>query len=391
MNDHDLTDRLTALAGTMPDNASRLSSVRRRTRRLHQRQLAGRSAAATATLALGIVGASAAVRNSQGDSSAPSSQPGAPLPKCAVLGPSTDRRTTISDDSIVKGSGVVTAFPTPDSLVVTTTEEKSATTKTLTLEIAATTTFDDAGRSVSTRPALALGDTVFFYAEDVDGRWVLGVLGINAVDGPANTDQIAPAKSADGALKVEGPIVSDPATGRGKGTGVITAFPAPDSIEITAKGGKTGPAEPATLVIVATTIFDDAGQSLAARPALKVGDTVSFGGTLVDGHWVLDVLGVNEPDDRAVAQGDDGKGTVQSATATSVIVVIGGDKPAGQTITLVRSGATAYRDGSGPCADPDLAAGTPVHFRSTPQPDGTRLLTELVIADGGASPKPSAP
>jgi len=385
MNEHDISDRLRALAGTLPDNVGRVAMVRQRARRRRQRHIAARGAAATATLTLGIVGASVAVRSSRGDGGGGvASSPEAPLPQCVVAAPASDSAGKASN-SILKAVAVITSFPTASSIEVSTKDEpKLPSPQTLTLEIDAATTFDDAGKALPARPPVKVGDTVFVVATAVDGRWALKSLGINEPDSPIVAPGTGPKASKVEAAKIA--AASEDKSPGGKGIGVVTGLPTADSVEVTTTLDKAAGSQTITLVINDTTVFDAGGATASGRPEFKVGDTVVFQGDLIFGRMIVRRMALSDPQESSDVKPspgtDVGKGVVQSTTNDSVVVAVAGGDLAGQTITFARSAATKYRTEAGPCGNPPLVAGTAVGFEASKQPNGALLLMEVTLASG---------
>jgi hypothetical protein len=274
MNEHDLTRNLTALADTMPDNVGRLAAVNRRTRRARQRRLAGRGAAATAAVALSVVGVAAVVRSPGGDGLVPASQPGTtsvPCPAPPSKKASADQGTTTA----VKGSATVTAVLPGDMIEVAPTAPDTLP-RTMTLTIVGTTTFLDGDQPAATRPALSVGETVAFAAEEVDGHMVLRLLEVN----PPNRAVVAPSADANSTKPASEPR-----------SGVVASVPGKGVVEVQHTGEDPSAAR-ITLHTTDATVF----KNVANLDGLKVGDTVEFDGSLsADGQATVSRIGLVSP------------------------------------------------------------------------------------------------
>jgi hypothetical protein len=266
-----LADDLADLAGTMPTDPTRLSSVRRRARRLRSQQLASRGVKATATVALAVGGLAAVQSGPGGVDLVPAAGPTpSTLPSCAAVPAAeqtSDQQST--NGEAINGVGTITALPDANTVTVAALPGKEVPDVTFRLTDATSVT-DGASPG---RPQLHVGDPVVFVVSRTDdGPWTAEQLQVHPVDvkppsGDAAARTLKESRTKDGRTK-DG-LTKD---GMVKGIGTVHGPVTASAISLVVA---EGPSQGQTL----TAAVDGATQYL-------VGDTACAGANLAEGDSV---------------------------------------------------------------------------------------------------------
>ncbi|MCU1376436.1 MAG: hypothetical protein JWO68_3722 [Actinomycetia bacterium] len=278
-----LADDLADLAGTMPPDPTRLTSVRRRARRLRSQRLAARGVTATATVAI-AVGGLAAVQPGPGAEIVPTGGP--TLPSCASVPASTptvEEKKAADAAGMTKVIGTISALPEPDLVTVTVDP---------TLDLGPELTFAVGGETLLTdgttadRAALHVGDTIALVVQRAgDGKWTAVRLDTNP---PAPVGRVAGDKAADVQPAGNKPASGDAVDERAKAVGTVHGAVTAAALEMAVTDGPL-----AGQTITLTT--DDSteylvGDTPCARPELVDGATIGMVGKKVAGGYHVERL-----------------------------------------------------------------------------------------------------
>jgi hypothetical protein len=361
--DDRLRGELAELAGTARYDAYRPEQVRARVQRNRRRRLTARGVAGgfvvAATVAALVLVSDHASRGSV-HVVAPAAVP--TTVTTAASSSSTCAAAVIPKGASgvaqgVKGQGTVTAIDA-NSVSIKVLAPGRGSPDSITASFTSQTKYVKGDVPVTTRPTVAVGDTVVFGATraTATGPFQLDLFGTPApADQPgarvpsAGTASGSISGSASGSASTKG---SDEVV---KGIGKVTAI-TPTSVTVTL--GEPGPDGGSTVTasFTASTMYVDGDATVATRPNVAVGDTVVIGAVRQDGgpYEVITFGRPSAQDSVTGVPGEEGskvEGQIVSVgNGTATMKVTGGQLPAGQTITLRLPDA-----GSAPKTDCGLA------------------------------------